>query len=611
MRHYFCLLAIKGFLLFFFGTAWGQDLIEISSPMTPPAWANLERALLEENSRFFGKYAEKYINPNTGHMEIVEHWGGADGPDDAMENWYNCSLLYALGAPEETLHLFDFIWNGHIDQYTELEMYYREFITSFDWEHTGEGIAPFLLLPISDPTDERTQDRIIRFADFYTGRDTTTGNYDAEHKIIRSIHNGSRGPRMSATPEDWGDRDDRHYFRDSGDWSRVQGDVPMNFLATSLVVNAYILTGDEHYRNWIDEYMGAWARRTRENRGNVPSIVGLNGIAGEGWNGKWYGGLMGWDWTFGGWFILGRGVRVGFSNAYFATGNSDYMDILRMQADNLLANRTQTENGPVFNGKFGDKGWYAPVHSPSHQSALFEGLFTDIYLWSLAEGDLRKLYDACNPGVTERMKQPNWVFEYEGQFGGGNEILWIDYLEGNNPDFPEKILRDSFERLRLSNERLMKDESTADTRHADTPHIQRIKATTTALINLTLGGAEPMWSGALLYCQLRYFDPAGPRPGLPDNVAALVTGITKEEVKVILVNLSTTESKDVILQAGAYGEHQITEITHDGTRYQVNDRFFTARIRPGCGTELTIQRIRFANKPTFAFPWHGGRVPTK
>ncbi len=358
-----------------------QHVIEITTPMSPPSWAFMERALLVENTRFFKMYAEKYINPNTGHMEIVENWGGTDGPDDVMENWYNCSLLYALGAPKSSLELFNFIWNGHIDQFTELGMYYKEFITSFDWEHTGEGLAPFLLLPLSDPEDWRTQERIIRFADFYTGRDTSTHNYDPAHKIIRSILNGSKGPRLTATPEDWGDRENQHYFRDSGDWSRVKGDVPMNFHATRLAVNAYILTGDEHYKDWVEEYMGAWLERTIANGGMVPSIVGLNGIVGQGWDGKWYGGLMGWDWAFGGWFILGRGVRIGFNNAYFLSGDKRYLEALRKQGDILLENRVRHTDGRLlFNNKYGDSGWYEPIKIPSHRSPLFEGLFADFYL---------------------------------------------------------------------------------------------------------------------------------------------------------------------------------------------------------------------------------------
>jgi hypothetical protein len=54
------------------------------------------------------------------------------------------------------------------------------------------------LLPLADPDDPKTTDRFVRFADFYTGRDKTTGNYDPQVKIIKSILNGSRGPKLEA-----------------------------------------------------------------------------------------------------------------------------------------------------------------------------------------------------------------------------------------------------------------------------------------------------------------------------------------------------------------------------------------------------------------------------
>ena len=611
IRYLLYLLVIVVCIVSSVGTMRSQVPLQITKPMSPPEWAFMERALLLESARLFEKYADKYINPNTGYMEIVENWGGIDGPDDVMENWYNCSLLYALGAPKSTLDLFNFIWNGHIDQFTELGMYYKEFVTSFDWEHTGEGIAPFLLLPISDPEDWRTQDRIVRFADFYTGRDTSAHNYDPEHKIIRSIHNGSKGVRLTATVEDWGGpRADREFWEE---WTReMRGDVPINFLTTSLVLNAYILTGDEHYKNWIEEYMGAWAERTIANGGMIPTIVGLSGKVGEGWGGNWYGGMMGWDFSFGGWFILGRGMRVGFNNAYFASGSLDFLNVLRKQGELLLENRERQADGRMFfRNKFGGSGWYDLIRIPSHQSAFFEALFADIYLWSLEKEDLNRFYDACQLDDSRRRNERNWVYEYEGQFDGGNEVTWIDFLQGNYPDYPEKILDDSFERTRLSAERLRNDNSTEDERQSDSPHRKGIKVTSAALVNLTMGGAVPLWSGALLYCQLRYFDPDRRRPGLPDDVAALVTKITKEYVQVVLVNINQTESRDIIVQTGAYGENQITRVEYNGKTFPVNKRYFPARLAPGAGAEFTIYRNRFVNKPTFAFPWHGDRVPVQ
>ncbi len=582
-------------------------VIHISSPMAPPAWAHMERALLEQNTRWMEAFAAKYVNPANGYLEAVEHWGGADGPDDAMENFYNWPLVYVLGGPKRSLDLFRSVWEGHIRQYTQKGMYYKEYITSFDWEHNGEGYEAFLMLPLADPGDPRTRERILRYANFYTGRDKTAANYDPEHKIIKSILNGSRGARLEATPEYWGDREGQDYFRKSGDWTQVKGDVPMNLLATSLPLNAYILSGDAHYREWILEYMGAWRRRAIDNKGWVPSIVGLNGQVGEGWNGKWYGGLMGWNWTFGGWMILSRGVRVGFRNAAML-GGPEYIDVLRAQGERLLETGKQTAQGFRFMNKYGDQGPYNPA-----AGSLFEALYSDVYLYSLERRDLETLRKAASPAPRERRQNPVWRYEHEdGRYEGGNEVAWIDFLEGNDPDYPVRTLRDAFARIRLNVEAISADRSTPDTRQADTPHILRaskqgplgaVGAVTGALVNLMLGGSQPLWGGGLLHTELRYFDPARRRPGLPEDVAALVTRIAADHVAVTLVNLSQTEPRSLVVQTGAYGEHTCERVTAGNETLAVGGKSFEVQLEPGAGAEFTIYRKRFAGRPTFAFPW--------
>ena len=61
-----------------------------------------------------------------------------------------------------------------------------------------------------------------------------------------------------------------------------------------------------------------------------------------------------------------------------------------------------------------------------------------------------------------------------------------------------------------------------------------------------------------------------------------------------LVNVNPIETRDVIVQTGAYAEHQAT---------QYNDSQFTIRLAPGAGDTLTIAMKRYANAPTAAFPW--------
>ena len=99
---------------------------------------------------FFDRFVD-----DRGYLKCVERWGGNDGADDAMENFGGWTLLYALGGRGAVVDLYKRAWEGHIRQYTQARapgiemaehgMYWREFVTSFDWEHTGEALAAFHL----------------------------------------------------------------------------------------------------------------------------------------------------------------------------------------------------------------------------------------------------------------------------------------------------------------------------------------------------------------------------------------------------------------------------------------------------------------------------------
>ena len=289
-------------------------------------------------------------------------------------------------------------------------------------------------------------------------------------------------------------------------------------------------------------------------------------------------------------------------------GGPEYIDVMRTQGERLLETGKQTAQGFRFMNKYGDQGPYNPA-----AGSLFEGLYSDIYLYSLDRRDLETLRKASSPGVQERRQNPVWRYEYEdGRYEGGNEVAWIDFLEGNDPDYPVHALRDAFARIRLNMQAIAADRSTPDTRQADTPHVLRaskqgplgaVGAVTGALVNLTLGGSEPLWGGGLLNTELRYFDPVERRPGLPQDVAALVTRIAPDHVVVTLVNVGQTESRSLIVQTGAYGEHICERVAVGNQTVSIGGKSFAVRLEPGAGAELAIYRKRFAGRPTFDFPW--------
>ena len=185
----------------------------LDRPMAPPAWALMERELLRLNSEACEAFASKYVDER-GHLLHTPRWGTLDGPDDAIETFHNWTLLHALGASDSVLELFKKALEGHLHQYGQLRTtltdlaregaYHREFITMSDWFHTGEGMRGFMFQGLSEPGSPRLRERMKRFAGLYMNEDPEAPNYDPEHRIIRSIWNGSKGPMLrKATTYDW------------------------------------------------------------------------------------------------------------------------------------------------------------------------------------------------------------------------------------------------------------------------------------------------------------------------------------------------------------------------------------------------------------------------
>ena len=67
--------------------------------------------------------------------------------------------------------------------------------------------------------------------------------------------------------------------------------------------------------------------------------------------------------------------------------------------------------------------------------------------------------------------------------------------------------------------------------------------------------------------------------------------------------MNQVEPRTVIVQGGAYGEHQCVSVSVNGEQVPVNDPLFAVRLAPGGGGRITIKMKRYANQPTLKHPW--------
>jgi hypothetical protein len=590
--------------------------------MPPPAWAVLERQLLRFTSEACERFAAKYVDER-GYLLHTIRWGTLDGPDDAVETFFNWTLLHALGGKQSVLDLYKKAQEGHWKQYGELRTtltklaengaYYKEFITQSDWFHTGEGMRAFMFLGLSEPNNELYRERMKRFAGMYMNEDPEAPNYDPVNKIIKSLWTGSKGPMMrKATTYDWvGDPvpgsfhllhnragrgkllNMKEYYpkmlAHCDEYLDSVGDHPLNLASTNLALNAYMLTGDEKYRKWALDYVDAWKARTAETGGNVPSNVGLNGKPGGEYNGQWWKGTYGWNFTIfdgeieeiGHRNTVLSGAFPGFSNAMLLSGDPSYIQVLRRQLDNIYANKKVEKGRTLLPQMYGDPRGYKHSGAPSwyhYTPNLLTDRLTEIYLWSMDPKDLER--------IPERRG-------------------WLRFLEGQDPDYPVTALQADFARVRRKVEMIRNDPTTADTRLADYL-LDLSPAVTDALVNLTAGGyfsSGRIWT---LHSRFRYFDPAARRAGLPLDVAALVEKLGPDSATLTLVNVNPIEPRTVAVQAGGYGEHQFESATVGGAATTIGAPVVNVRLEPGAGSRIEFRMARYKNRPTLAQPWDRG-----
>ena len=311
------------------------------------------------------------------------------------------------------------------------------------------------------------------------------------------------------------------------------------------------------------------------NGGIIPSNIGLDGKIGGACDGKWYGGVYGWGFT-----VLNPGTKLpvhrndhflglnGFGNAYFLTGDDRFLDAWRTQID-AVNSHSRVENGrTLYPHMFGDKGWYDYRPEPYRHGVL------ELYYWSMKAADRRRVPDSG----------------------------WLAFLEGRNPGYPEAALRQDFLTIRRKVDGMRRDTTTPDTRLADDPMAFN-PATVANLVQLTLGGLPPKHQGEILHARVRYFDPLKKRPGLPDDVAALVDSLADGSTSLVLVNLNQSERRELVVRCGAYGEHVCDEVAAEGKTLAVGRCDLRVFLGPGAGGRLTLKMKRYAGMPTLASPW--------
>ena len=495
-----------------------------------------------------------------------------------------------------------------------------------DWFHMGEGNQMLYDFGLADPTNPSNRERARKFAAMYIGEDPDAPNWDPVHKIIRSPLHGGAGPMTEVRKHkgivhtdgnvsdhvhlvrhwldrrslgDFGHRgtmednpsaepllphflyprikeleprwyeDDarREEILDIFDEMVLQGDEPSNLCTTALITNAYLYTGDEKYKKWVLDYVQSWIDRIEANDGIIPDNVGPTGVVGEARDGQWWGGLHGWSTGERAIDRLFLGLIIGAECAHLLSGGDDsYLEILRSQVRVLMDNSIETETESrcmVVPTSYGAEGWasygdFSIRGGPPH--------LTHLHHASMSEGDhdiVTRVRDRWMNGGGDDWND----IPLTGDRGGARtEFSRFQYYDSKNPDWPVQTMSADYEQVAGYIEAMERDTRTVqqiidDNNWPPNPVIVK------ALIQTTMGSPAPLYNGGILRATVRYFDPCERRPGLPSDVSALVDELSADKVCIQLVNTGHSETRSLIVQAGAFGEHSFTDVSFDETTY--------------------------------------------
>ena len=627
-----------------------------------PAWAVLERQLIGVMEEAVHPFLAKYTH---GDGRLIWQEGihqTRDGADDFYESFYNWPLLYLLGGGDHLLELGQRQWDATTRLMEEIGHVHKEYEVGYDQFHQSESYIYFYLLCLANPAHEQNVERARRFAGFFLNEDPEAINYDPEKKILLCAHNGSKGPRwlyqeteepsygyspgmaVYGLPyEDLEGIDSVEDLKDPANARRMgqamkermaKGDVATNLHVCSLIANAFLMTGDEKYKRWLLEYVDAWIERAARYDGFLPDNVGLSGEVGEYTGGKWYGSMYGWTWPHGFYNIAMAAILAGVE-CFLLTGEKKYLELPRNQirkvmSEGKMANLNEQPmslehhwtgqisalgdraDSWVVPYCYGDSGWsdWQPL-APMYPLAI----------WNVSGDEV----DRDMVSTIRKRETYDWrkVFSFHSKEDAGHEQPWFAYIQGENPDYPEQILRASLAQVYRRMEQVRRDET--DPRDNHIHWWQQLNPVTTeALIQLTLGAPQMLYNGGLLLAPIRHFDPDSDRPGLPPDVAALVESVEGERVDLHLVNLSALSERTVRVQAGTLGEHEFSQVRYNrivseypgpvgdyatpevvtgSETAQINDIYVDVALPPGTEIRLSLGLRRHVNPPSYAVSW--------
>jgi hypothetical protein len=209
-----------------------------------------------------------------------------------------------------------------------------------------------------------------------------------------------------------------------------------------------------------------------------------------------------------------------------------------------------------------------------------------------------------------------------------NTLPWFHFIQGHLPNYPTEILQANLELIEIQLHKMRSNTGNPRTWETYDP------ATADVVVGLDLsipgynihawqefnpvyfeGLAQMLFGapmhishGGLQHGKVRYFDGEKSRPGLPEDVSAMVDQVNADALRVVVANLNKIQPRTLILQAGSFGENRFDKVTISGedgstSTHDVNSKWLTLDLAAGSGATLDFTYSRYVNVPTYETPY--------
>ena len=323
--------------------------------------------------------------------------------------------------------------------------------------------------------------------------------------------------------------------------------------------------------------MDAWLARMRRTAASSPASS-MSTARSAGRDRRWWGNAYGWGFSPVN-PVTGRRedrnriprALVGFSNALLVTGDQKYVDAWREMIEAVNAQRAQRSTG---------------ARSTRRCSAPMAGM-----AGSASRGASAR--SRCGTGRCARPIALRVRRQSVARVSRRQEPVAI----------PKSAVQRDLESIPRKLAAIRADQTPPDKRLADNM-LDPNPAATDSLVRLMWGALVPGREGGLLNARVRYFDPERRRAGVPDDVAALVSGARRSP--------HGRHARQPQRARAAHGDRPGRRLRRAPVRLgRVERTRRTCRtpatspcsLAPGAGATLTLAMRRYVNQPTVVFPW--------